>query len=117
MDGDIALLDNTDHDLRLSLSLFEHGNTMTNHVYLVDDDEVRNAFEPLETVDWNVRSFASPRNIPDASGRPTPGCSNPHQNARDFGLNCSSHRSCVMAHGDHQRTWRYRVARVPQWCN
>ena len=48
---------------RLSLPLSnQDGGTMSNHVYLVDDDEaVRNALSLLlETVGLNVRSFASP---------------------------------------------------------
>jgi FixJ family two-component response regulator len=49
---------------------------MTNHVYLVDDDEaVRNALSLLlETVGLNVRSFASPETFLNQAADLTPGC-------------------------------------------
>lgn len=49
---------------------------MTNHVYLVDDDEaVRNALSLLlETVGLNVRSFASPETFLMQAADLTPGC-------------------------------------------
>lgn len=49
---------------------------MTNHVYLVDDDEaVRNALSLLlETVGLTVRSFASPETFLMQSTGLTPGC-------------------------------------------
>lgn len=49
---------------------------MTNHVYLVDDDEaVRNALSLLlETVGLTVRSFASPETFLMQSTDLTPGC-------------------------------------------
>ncbi|RLJ59972.1 LuxR family two component transcriptional regulator [Litoreibacter meonggei] len=49
---------------------------MTNHVYLVDDDEaVRNALSLLlETVGLNVRSFASPEIFLNQAADLTPGC-------------------------------------------
>jgi FixJ family two-component response regulator len=49
---------------------------MTNHVYLVDDDEaVRNALGLLlETVGLNVRSFASPELFLSQAADLTPGC-------------------------------------------
>ena len=49
---------------------------MTNHVYLVDDDEaVRNALSLLlETVGLNVRSFASPEIFLRKAADLTPGC-------------------------------------------
>jgi FixJ family two-component response regulator len=49
---------------------------MTNHVYLVDDDEaVRDALNLLlETVGLNVRSFASPETFLMQAADLTPGC-------------------------------------------
>lgn len=49
---------------------------MTNHVYLVDDDDaVRGALSLLlETVGLSVRSFASPEVFLSKSGGLTPGC-------------------------------------------
>jgi FixJ family two-component response regulator len=49
---------------------------MTNHVYLVDDDEaVRNALSLLlETVGLNVHSFASPEKFLSQAADLTPGC-------------------------------------------
>jgi FixJ family two-component response regulator len=49
---------------------------MTNHVYLVDDDEaVRDALSLLlETVGLNVRSFASPETFLMQAADLTPGC-------------------------------------------
>jgi len=49
---------------------------MTNHVYLVDDDEaVRNALSLLlETVGLDVRSFASPETFLHQAADLTPGC-------------------------------------------
>ena len=49
---------------------------MSNHVYLVDDDEaVRNALSLLlETVGLTVRSFASPETFLSQAADLTPGC-------------------------------------------
>ena len=49
---------------------------MSNHVYLVDDDEaVRNALSLLlETVGLNVRSFASPETFLAQAAKLVPGC-------------------------------------------